>query len=119
MFNKNHTLTYTTYLRKYQRLLNLMYYELLEVVLKELEDDDQFVLSETLVNPENKWITIYVNKEWTPTDEQLNRTALHEMLEVLLWDLRASLLKRYCWDTVVAMVHRVIRTMENIILANH
>lgn len=69
---------------------------------------------------EGRTATVGLSVEWKdtkPTPERLRRSALHEMLHLLLWELRHLINSRVCTEHMIeAAEHAAIRRLERLLL---
>jgi len=82
------------------------------------DDFAEDVVATTNFDLHNRWARIRFNNEYTDdlTNKNLDGTAFHEVCELLLCDLRGMCEYGYSREMVDAEIHKVIRTLENIIL---
>ena len=85
-----------------------------------IKDDfrNKDLLAATWANSKTKCAEILINKEWEdvePTKEELKTTAVHEVLELLLWELGEMGKEIYNHNYVSSKKHDVINVLQNII----
>jgi len=108
---------YEKRLRYWQRQFNLMDHDLLGVDSEEIPDDpNQVVVSEIVVNNQNRWVKVRINEDWDGSDAELNEMAFHEMCELRLNKLREMACAEYSYEKVDEQIHIVIRSLENMVL---
>jgi len=105
---------FKAYAKEWRDYFGLRQYRL-TVNMGKLSDDEY--AAETFVDDKNSFAIISLNKtcQHLP-DRLLNELALHEIMEILLDPLRSMGNRHYNWQHVDREVHRVIRTLENVIL---
>ena len=76
------------------------------------------IVATTNFDLNNRWARIRFNNEYTDnlTDKNLDSTAFHEVCELLLVSLRNMGEYGYSVNMVDEEIHKVIRTLENVIL---
>jgi len=86
---------------------------------KEWDDDEDQVLAWVQSDPESGAATVCLNTDWPKhvprTAKALESTAMHEMAEVLLCQVRELLLPYYSDKLINTHIHKVIRPLENLL----
>lgn len=84
---------------------------------------DNTTYAEATFDHNNRCSDIWINSDWSgfPVDinrEELRKTALHEVLEILLYPMRSLAENRFSVteELIDTEVHNIIRSLENVIL---
>lgn len=79
---------------------------------------DMEAVSNCFVDPESAIVIMNFASDWgmlTPLDEKaIKRAAFHEVMELLLWELRQAMRAFFSEEVVNKKIHAVIRTWENV-----
>lgn len=79
------------------------------------DEEDDGSLAYTMTNVNNKRADIYLVMDWGDTEmtkDELNKTAFHEVIEVLLFKIRHIAGKRDIhYDDIDGAIHEVIRIL--------
>jgi len=81
-------------------------------------EEGEIVKGGTFTHDNGQHTTIMLGKEWDVykiSQKSLNSTARHEVLEVVLNDLRKAAAQSMAWDRVDKLVHAVIHRIEKAI----
>jgi len=88
------------------------------VNLQDKEDNDEHNMAVTYFDILNRRADIELGYEWNQeiTDKELNKTAFHEVLEVLFSRIRTIAASRFITDSEIdEELHNLIRTLEKVI----
>lgn len=63
------------------------------------------------------WVNLHsgVCHKLDATDDNIKKVALHEALELLLWDINCMLSETFSTATIAHNLHQVIRVIENMV----
>lgn len=87
-----------------------------EVMVRSIDTDDSYAYCQG--DCKSRLATICVSTTWDiePTEKMLDKTAFHEVLELIFWEIHELGVSRWfnedAWDQAR---HRVIRMMESVI----
>lgn len=118
--NKEHFKDFVECCEHYQKLLGLFDFAIRYTFEDVPPSDGKMTVASTLSCEINRNARIRLNKNWVqnepPTYAVLKKAALHEMLEVLMGDVRRDMLHTFSWMHVDSKIHRVIRSIEHAML---
>lgn len=85
---------------------------------KDFKLQDTMTLASTFADPTAGSAQINLHRMWPiePTNEELNKTANHEILELLLIGLSTMSLEVYNTKTVIREKHKIINQLQNILI---
>jgi len=95
--------------RKYSEILGVLNYDI-RIIVKKLSDQYAIVDADT----QNKCAEITVNTTTLKDSKyQMDKTALHEVLEIMLMDMRTDMNLFFSHSFVYSKTHDIIRRIEN------
>lgn len=109
---------FSQYVAKWQTNLGLIGWYL---SVKWEKDEETDALAYVRAGAKGRVATVYLCKDWGDhpvTDENLEETAFHELMHIVLADLTSAAEKhapRSMYNTIQGMEHNVIRTLENLV----
>jgi len=106
--------TFTNYVKKWRDTFGLMSWE----ISVERDEFDIDIVARTDFDVNNRFALIRFNNDYTDnlSNDNLNRTALHEVLEILFATMRRMSEQQFAFNVVDRCVHKLIRTFENVLL---
>ena len=110
--NQKNFKQFKNHVKKWRDLFGLKQYRLV-VELEKLEDKN--TAAETNIDRQNGLAFITLNKKCKTPKAYLDELAFHEVVEILLDPLRKMGNSNFNWDVVDKEVHKVIRTLENVV----
>ena len=72
-----------------------------------------------LINREARQVRIRVNEEWPTEDKNskcIEEYALHELIEVMIHEMRWMAMQRFSYDDVDAETHKIVHTLTRVLL---
>lgn len=114
---KAHFASFKKFCRQYLDLFGLRDWE---AFISHTKDEDNRA-SCTVNGTDHRMVNLNLAKDWDAdwglkiTDEEIRKCALHEVLELRMWEIRKMLRVFYSEEVVDEQIHKIIRTLENII----